>query len=327
MYESFYKLSAKPFALTPDPRFFFESSGHKRVLSYLRYGIYQGEGFIVVTGEVGTGKTTLIQTLLGQLSNHKDFVIAHMVTPQLDPSELVLAVAEAFGVECQAATKPQALKKLETFLLHKAYEGKRALLIVDEAQNIPVATLEELRMLSNYNVGTRPLLQSCLLGQEEFRQTLGAKELEQLRQRVVASHHLGPMSPEETRSYIEYRLQRVGWAQDPEFVPETFEAIYEQTQGVPRRINRLCDRILLYGYIEELHCITPQVVGSVSAELKDELGEGSQRLQAFRPGSDAPTDARVEELERRVAAMEKLLDCHALMRAWLAGQIEWSGRS
>lgn len=306
MYETFYKLDAKPFQLNPDPRFFFGSSGHKRVLAYLRYGIAQGEGFVVVTGEVGAGKTTLIRTLLQELSQDRKLVIGQLVTTQLDPDQLLSMVAGAFGVENEGLTKAALIRRLEAFLIRQAHSGKRVLLIVDEAQNIPLKSLEEMRMLSNLQVGTRSLLQSVLLGQAEFRDLLRSQDTEQLRQRIIASHHLGPLNMEETQGYIEHRLSQVGWQGDPAFTPEAYAGIYDFTGGLPRRINTLCDRVLLYGYLEELHQIDGEVVRRVTEELDQEFPyiEPGEAGAAAVSGEGLSTLA---DLERRVALLEESL--------------------
>ena len=306
MYETFYKLEAKPFQLNPDPRFFFGSSGHKRVLAYLRYGIAQGEGFVVVTGEVGAGKTTLIRTLLQELSQDRKLVIGQLVTTQLDPDQLLSMVAGAFGVEHEGLTKAVLIRRLEAFLIRQAHSGKRVLLIVDEAQNIPLKSLEEMRMLSNLQVGTRSLLQSVLLGQAEFRDLLRSHDSEQLRQRIIASHHLGPLNMEETQGYIEHRLSQVGWREDPVFTTEAYAGIYDFTGGLPRRINTLCDRVLLYGYLEELHQIDGDVVHRVTEELDQEFPyiEPGDASAAAMPAEGLSS---LQDLERRVAALEDAL--------------------
>lgn len=270
MYEPFYNLKAKPFALSPDPSFFFGSKEHNRVLAYLRYGINQGEGFIVVTGDVGTGKTTLVGTLLSEIAENPDIIAAQLVTTQLDPDDLLRMVASAFQIPNEKLSKATLLGNIETFLKQRAREGRRVVLIVDEAQNLQPHSLEELRMLSNFQVGNRSLLQSFLLGQAEFRETMRSGNLEQFRQRIIASYHLGPMSPEETRGYIEHRLKVVAWRDDPSFTREAYEMIYDFTEGVPRRINTLCDRIMLYSFTEESHEITGETVNNVKNELQEE---------------------------------------------------------
>jgi len=269
MYESFYKLSGKPFQLSPDPRFFFGSRGHKRAMSYLRYGLSQGEGFIVITGGVGTGKTTLVRALFEDLSK-ENVVAAQLVTTHLEAEDTLRMVAASFGLAHEGAAKAAVLKNLEIFLLARAREGKRILLVVDEAQNLPQESLEELRQLANFQVAGKALLQSFLLGQEEFRATLQADGLEQVRQRVIAAYHLEPLDADETRKYIEHRLRFVGWNEDPKLDDSAFKDIFEFTKGVPRKINTFCDRLMLFGYLEELHELSSAQVREVGAELGEE---------------------------------------------------------
>jgi general secretion pathway protein A len=270
MYEAFYGLKARPFQLNPDPSYFYSSKGHSRAMSYLEYGVHQGEGFIVITGEIGAGKTTLVRNLFRKLEN-LNLVAAQLVSTQLDADDMLQMVAAAFGVDEPNATKATLLKKLEAFLLSVHRQGKRALLVVDEAQNLTPAAVEELRMLSNFQAGERSLLQSFLLGQPEFRYTLQSEGMQQLRQRVMAAYHLGPMDSSETRAYIEHRLKTADWKNDPTFSAEAFAAVFEFTGGIPRKINMLCDRLLLMGYLEELHQIDAGAVAEVVDELKREF--------------------------------------------------------
>ena len=271
MYESFYKFSSRPFQLSPDPRFFYASKGHKRALAYLRYGIKQGEGFIIVTGDVGTGKSMLIGALFQSLAR-ENVVAAQVVTTQMQADDLLRFVAAAFGLAFQRVSKAALLKNLETFFRSCVQEGKRVLLVVDEAQNLPKRSIEELRMLSNFQMAGRALLQSFLLGQKEFRSTMRSQGFEQLRQRVIAAYHLRPLDADETHGYIIHRLHRAGWKGDPAFSDEVFDGIYQFTAGVPRRINTLCDRLLLYGSIEELHSIDSKALGIVAQDIIEEHG-------------------------------------------------------
>ncbi len=271
MYESYFNLTENPFKLAPDPNYYFGSRGHNRVLAYLQYGVQQGDGFVVVTGDIGTGKTTLVKTLLLEVEKQKDIIAAQINTTQLDPENLLGMILESFGISSNKASKPTMLKKLETFLKTKNREGKRVLLILDEAQNLPVSSLEELRMLSNYQIGQNQLFQSFLVGQCEFRDVLKNDNLEQLRQRVIASYHLGPLNSEETKAYIEYRLGLAGWKNDPKFNKSAIDSIYHFSRGIPRRINLLCNRILLYSCMSELHTITDKMVKTVTRELDEEV--------------------------------------------------------
>lgn len=309
MYESFYGLSAKPFQLSPDPRFFYGSKGHKRAAAYLDYGLSLGEGFIVITGEVGAGKTTLVRSMLKKLES-ENVVAAQLVSTQLDADDTLRMVGASFGLECEGISKSSLLKKIEGFLQAAQRQGKRALLLVDEAQNLTPRAVEELRMLSNFQSGDKPLLQSFLLGQPEFRKTLQSEDMQQLRQRVIASYHLGPMEAPETRAYIEHRLKTAGWLGDPSFDDDAFDAIFTFTGGIPRRINTLCDRLLLFGFLEEKHQLTGHDVLEVISDLQLEVAginePQSAPKQAGRESASAVSaPADIARLELKVEQVEK----------------------
>jgi general secretion pathway protein A len=269
VYESFYGLSDKPFQLNPDPSFYYGSKEHRRAMAYLDYGLHKNEGFIVVTGEVGAGKTTVVRNLLNKLDAEK-VVAAQVVTTQLNADDTLRMVAASFGLRVTNMSKSEMLLSIEAFLLKLSLQGKRGLLIVDEAQNLTPQAIEELRMLSNYQLETHALLQSFLVGQPEFRRMLESPEMLQLRQRVIAGCHIGPLDRDETRGYIEHRLSHVGWKNDPQFEPEAYETIFEATDGIPRRINTVCDRLLLSGYLAGKHVITPEEVKEAAREILDE---------------------------------------------------------
>ncbi len=308
MYESFYNLTAMPFQLTPDSRFFFGSKGHSRAIAHLNYGLAQGEGFIVITGEVGAGKTTLVEWLRTQM-DPAAFTIARVSTTQVSENDLFRLAMAGFGLQEQGAGKAGLLARFEEMLRSHQAAGRRCLLVVDEAQNLSIPALEELRMLSNITVDGRTSLQTILLGQPQFRRLLASPNLDQLRQRVLTSYHLGPLSAEETRSYIEHRLTAVGWAGDPRWSSDAFAAVYDRTGGIPRRINRLCSRVLLYGVLEQTHDITDAVVEATAQELSQDL-EGTEGPPSAS-GSDTPhaqtamtTDFAASALTERVAALE-----------------------
>jgi general secretion pathway protein A len=270
MYAKFYNFRQLPFQLTPDPFFFYESAEHRKAMAHLTYGLHNGEGFIVITGEIGAGKTTLVDSLLSQIDSTR-FVAAKIVTSQLGGDDLLRMVSSAFGLEHTGASKASVLNHLQQFIVHQFGAGRRPLLIVDEAQNLSADALEELRMLSNIVVGAAPALQSFLLGQPQLRQVLGSPSLEQLRQRIAAAYHLGPLNAADTQAYIEHRLRRAGWSNDPEFSNDCFPAIYAHTSGVPRRINNLCSRVLLLGMLEDSHKISASTVEEVASDLDAEL--------------------------------------------------------
>ena len=271
MYESHFGLTGSPFRLVPDPSFYFDSRTHANALAYLKFGVFQAEGFIVVTGEVGAGKTTLVRTLLGELSDD-EVVAAHVVTTRLDPEDLLRSTLVAFGIAPSGPSKAHLLSTLEGFLTAVAANCKRALLVVDEAQNLSHAAIEELRMLSNFQIGNRPLLQSFLVGQPELRKLVQDPTLEQFRQRIIASCHLGPLAPSETRAYVEHRLTQAGWNGRPHFTDDSFERIHRHSGGIPRRINLLCNRLLLSACLQKSEEIAREDVNQTAADLSAELG-------------------------------------------------------
>jgi len=250
MYESFYGLTSKPFQLSPDPNFYFGSKQHRRAKAYLDYGVLRNDGFIVITGEIGAGKTTLLRGLLDSL-NRSNVVIGNLVTTQLDADDTLRMVGSAFGVRVKDLPKSELLMTLEAFLVSQTAQGKRCLLIVDEAQNLTARAVEELRMLSNFQFNNQSLLQTFLVGQPEFRGILQSSEMEQFRQRVAATCHIGPLDEDETRAYIEHRLKCAGANGKPSFEDKAFAAVHKASGGIPRRINTLCDRLLLLGFMAE----------------------------------------------------------------------------
>lgn len=291
MFDDFYGLEARPFQLTPDPTFYFESVTHRKALSYLGYGLAQGEGFVAITGEVGSGKSTLVAYLMATIDPGR-MTAANVVTSALDGEEIIHVVARAFGLSVDGRDKASALGAIEAFLHDEARAGRRTLLIVDEAQNLSIRALEELRMLSNFQLGSHPLLQTLLLGQPEFRTTLMESDrLEQLRQRVIATHHLTAMQPKEVQAYIEHRLSCVGWKGNPSFDQKVFSGIYEATGGIPRKINQVANRLLLLGSVDQRTRIDSVMLTQVLDEMKDDgtIGHGhgydQEQSEASEPGA------------------------------------------
>ncbi len=314
MYEMFYGFDAKPFQLKPDPSFFFGSKGHKRAMAYLEYGLSQEEGFIIITGEVGAGKTTLMRNLFSKLKS-EEIVAAQIVNTHLDADEILRIVAAAFGLPYINMTKATLLLELEEFLRQCDQQGKRALLVVDEAQNLSAQTVEELRMLSNFQTEDKSLLQTFLLGQPEFRKTLLGSNMQQLRQRVIATYHLGPMDALETKEYIEHRLNTVGWKNDPVINEDAFAVIHEYTSGIPRKINLLCDRMLIMGCLEELHHFTSVEVNEVIDDFQQEFDLSTVDIANDEIGKSAgvPVNGKMigdhnldlENMDYRLEKMEK----------------------
>ena len=301
MYDDHYGLSGRPFALTPDPKFWFDTATHRKAMAYLGYGLSQGEGFIVITGDVGAGKTTLVGHLMATIDRERLHVIK-LVSSQVDGDDLLRIVATGLGVETAGLMKAQLLVAVERGLHAVARSGRRTLLIVDEAQALHTGALEELRMLSNFQAGGHALLQIFLLGQPEFRAALhGSDRLEQLRQRVIAMHHLDPMGAEEVEPYVLHRMSLVGWNGRPKFTPDAFAALYRGSDGVPRRLNQLAGRVLLFGAIEQIDVIDAKVVDAVIADITGDMP--APTTPAPRPAVAAPAPAPEPEI---VAAPEPI---------------------
>ena len=277
MYEAFYGLTNKPFQLNPDPSFYFGSKQHKRAAAYLEYGMHQNEGFIVITGEVGAGKTTIVRGMLDGLDQDK-VVAAHLVSTQLDADDTLRLVGAAFGLRTKDISKADILMALEAFLISATGKGKRCLLIVDEAQNLTARAVEELRMLSNFQYGNHALLQSFLIGQPEFRQILQSPHMMQFRQRVIAACHIGPLDVDETRAYIEHRLKCAGSNGEPIINPDAHEAIFKASSGIPRRINSVCDRLMLFGFLSDKKNFDEKDVDEVAREIFEETMGGTTQV-------------------------------------------------
>lgn len=269
MYEAFYGLSNKPFQLNPDPSFYFGSKQHRRAKAYLDYGVSRNEGFIVITGEIGAGKTTLLRALIDGLHG-SNVIVGHLVTTQLGAEDTLRMVGAAFGFRVKDVPKSELLITLEAFLISQTSKGKRCLLIVDEAQNLTPRAVEELRMLSNFQFGNQALMQSFLVGQPEFREILQRPEMEQFRQRVAATCHIGPLDAEETQHYIEHRLKCAGSTGKPSFEADAFTAIHQASGGIPRRINSVCDRLLLLGFLAGKSHLAKADVDEVMRDIAQE---------------------------------------------------------
>jgi general secretion pathway protein A len=307
MYTEFYGLSHRPFQLTPDSRFFFESSVHRQAMAYLTYGLHHAEGFVVITGEVGAGKTTLVENLLSTISD-SNFVVAKIVTSQLAGDDLLHMVAAGFGIGREDLGKGSLLKRIEKFVVAQHQSRRRPLLIVDEAQNLSLSALEELRMLSNITSENSMALQSFLLGQPQFRTVLANPELDQLRQRITAAYHLGPLNEAETKSYIEHRLRLADWKGDPSLAEGSFSVIHSFSGGVPRRINNLCSRLLLYGFLEGLHTLDDISVEKVGADMNRELAvvTAEPRVAAAPSGKELTS----ADIAKRLDTLERSVDKH-----------------
>lgn len=318
MYDEHYGLSGRPFQLTPDPAFWFDTATHRKAMAYLGYGLSQAEGFVVITGDPGAGKTTLVGHLISKIDPTRLHVVK-IVTTQVEAQDLLHLVAEGLGAETRGMAKAQVLSAVERGLHAVARTGKRTLLIVDEAQALPMQSVEELRMLSNFQAGGHALLQIFLLGQPEFRDRLADPSLEQLRQRVIAMHHLEPMGEAELGPYIAHRLSIVGWTGRPDFTDGALSAIYGATGGSPRKVNQLAGRVMLFGAIEQIEQFTAEDVEAVVADMCDDapvaatpsapepLAATASLVSATEPApaSTAATDALTARIARLEARLEE----------------------
>ncbi|MDB5737030.1 MAG: ral secretion pathway protein [Sphingomonas bacterium] len=344
MYDSHYGFSDRPFQLTPDPRFWFESGTHRTAMAYLGYGLAQGEGFIVITGDVGAGKTTLVGHLMASIDRQRLNVV-RLVSTQVEGEDMLRLAAQGLGLGTEGLAKAQILDRIERTLRLHANEGRRTLLVVDEAQNLSLSALEELRMLSNFQNGGQALLQIFLLGQPEFRDRFQKSDrLEQLRQRVIATHHLTPMESEEVKPYILHRLDLVGWQGSPAFAEDSWEALFKHSGGLPRRLNMLAGRVLLHGSVEGLERIDGATIDLVAADMAEER-EGAETV-AEAPAVPTQTPRRrstdgappaepavriVRELDPemldRITSLEERLDeQEAAIRRVLTLLIDWVER-
>ncbi len=315
MYDRYYEFSAPPFQLTPDSRFYYDSRAHSRANAHLTFGLAQGEGFIVVTGEVGAGKTTLLERLLGQL-DPDTYVVARINTTQVCGDDLFRLAMAGFGLDAPRDSKSSLLLRFGDLLRDHSMSGRRSLLIVDEVQNLTPTALEELRMLSNLTpregAAGRASLQTLLVGQPQFRRMLASPDLDQLRQRVLASYHLGPLTPEETRGYILHRLGTAGWRGTPAWQEPAFEVVHAHTAGIPRRINRLCSRVLLLGALERSGEITAQMVQATAEELAEDLeggataGADSGMPMPAHVNGTAALSHRLDVVEAKLARRERM---------------------
>jgi general secretion pathway protein A len=269
MYEVFYKLKAEPFRLSPDHRFCFEHKSYVKARAYMVYAFRRAEGFVMITGRPGTGKTTLIGELVESLPRDEVFT-AKLVCTQLRADDLLKTVGYSFGVGSARIDKAELLHRLAVLFQRWHREGRRALLIVDEAQDITPSAMEELRLLTNIQIGGQPLLQIFLVGQPQLRDLILSPDMEQVHQRIVAASHIEGLQAEETEAYVIHRLQVVGWQGDPAINRAIFPLVHKFSEGIPRRINLICSRLFLLGSVESRHAIDLEDVRIVISELQAE---------------------------------------------------------
>jgi putative secretion ATPase (PEP-CTERM system associated) len=332
MYERYFHLRERPFALSPDPDYLYPSRVHQEALSYLRYGIEGHAGFVVITGEIGSGKTTMLQSLLGRLD--RNTTVARLVNTMLDARELLEAIVLDFGIDPTGLSKPVLLHRLGHFLVQQRQANRLTLLVIDEAQNLTLPALEEIRMLSNLETEKSKLIQIILIGQPELREKLAMPQLEQLRQRITVSYHLQPLDAGETQNYINHRLRRAAIGAPVEFPRAVTDVIHSRSRGVPRIINVIADATLLFAYGVDRRDIDVGIAREALEEL-DATGvlasyhaEGGHPEAAppLSPGQEPPTaaaqvDARVlEDTRRREEALKSREQQIALREQAIAAQ-------
>ena len=267
--EAFYHLTATPFRLTPDPKFCFSHPGYAEARAYLQYAFELGEGFIILTGRPGAGKTTLIESFLKELEA-SNVATARIVPANLETTDLLRSVAFVYDIQAEGLDKATLLRCIAQYFSTLMHRGRRVLLVIDEAQGLSHSALEELRLLADLQEGARPLLQIFLVGQEKVRGLMREPDMEQLRQRVIGTCRLGPMGLAETKNYVRHRLCRAGWTGDPELTGAAILAIFQYSGGVPRHINKMCTRLLLYGFLQSQHILDKDDVVAVALELDEE---------------------------------------------------------
>jgi general secretion pathway protein A len=266
MYTKYYGLQEKPFEISPDPKFLYLSENHKEALAHLIYAVTEGSGFTVITGEVGTGKTTLAQTLLSRLDGNVQ--TAYLFNPTLKTDDFIQYILKDLGVRLYGRTKGDYLHKLHQYLLNAYQANVKVILIIDEAQTLNPRLLEEVRLLTNLETSKKKLLQVILLGQPEFNRILDDPRFRQLNQRVSLRYHIQPLNKKETEEYIENRLRRAGASNPYFFSPRALKKIYRYSKGIPRLINTLCDHALLIGYTNDQKEIGPSVIREAKRDLK-----------------------------------------------------------
>jgi len=299
MYEKFYNFTEKPFNTTPDSKFFFPSAKHAEALNSLIYAINERKGFVVITGEIGSGKTTVCRTLLNKLDVNTR--IATIINTHLTPKDLIAAILDEFNVECSSGNKQKLLRSLNEYLIQQLAADMNVVLIIDEAQNLTPAALEEVRMLSNLETEKEKLIQIILLGQPQLRQKLDSPKLEQFRQRIAVYYHLNALNREETQAYIIHRLSLVSSNGNGNmFTPEAIDLVFEHSRGIPRLINLACDSALLSGYVYGSPVINSKIMQDVIKE-RDFI----HRLEVCTDNIEDLTTLSLREACRRPSAPDQ----------------------
>jgi len=328
MYEKFYGLAEKPFNILPDPDYLFMSKGHENAFTHLEYAIMENKGFVVVTGEVGSGKTTLINYLISKIQQEVQIGLINQT--YVTPTQFIKMVCQDFELSIVGMDKAEMVDQLHDFLLKQFENRERVILIIDEAQNLTPKTMEELRMLSNLEAEKHHLIQMILVGQPELKLKFQRKDLVQFSQRVTVNCHLNGLSQKEVHQYIRYRL-KVGGGNNMElFKKDAVESIYKYSSGIPRLINVLCDSALVYGYADEMKYIGKEVIENVLKERKEGglfTDIRQHDILPFNPDELGPTEGRIQneqilEIFRRLNLLENRVDSFDQRLIWLTKQKE-----
>ena len=303
MYTDFFGLSAKPFELLPNPKFLYLSKGHRKALSYLQYGVQEHAGFTLLTGEVGSGKTTLVRDIINKISG--DITLSMIFNTKVDGRQLIAMINADFGLVTEGKEKVDLIADLNDFLLEECSSNRQPIIIIDEAQNLTADALEEIRLLSNLEADNFKMVQIILVGQPELKQIIAQPSLRQLRQRISISCHLNPLNREESEEYIYHRLATVGSRDCVTFMDGVIDEIFRFSDGVPRLINLICDFLLLSAFVEETHNIDMPLVADAVSELSFEIPEQKNydvlpSNSIIKPSNNIPTNvedrlARIEE--------------------------------
>ncbi len=319
MYNEFYGFTSKPFSIVPNPDCLYMTSKHQLALTYLQYGISENLGFILLTGDIGTGKTTLIRHILRQIDT--DMEVAVLFNTQISGNQLIEMILGEFELHPESGNKSKNLDILNEFLIDRYAQGRKVIIVIDEAQNLSKEVLEEVRMLSNLQSESHMLLQIMLVGQPELKAKIKSPELAQLTQRIAVNYHLGPLSREETEKYIAFRLEKAGG--NPElFTPESVNMIHEYSAGVPRSINLLCDAALVYGFADELTRIGTTIIDQVVAD-KGGIGFAACRDDTENNHEDDIEKTSEEDIwPSRISALERQVDKLSLQIQWQIRELE-----
>lgn len=287
MYKTFYNLKANPFDITPDPSFLFPTKRHNEALAGLYYGVRWRKGFVVLTGQVGTGKTLLLRCLLQLLKQSKDVAYAYLFNSRLSPTEFLQYIVSDFGLPSAGKNKGELLFELCNFVVNRGLNKQTTVLIVDEAHHLSTETLEEVRLLTNLETAQHKLLQIVLVGQPELDDKLDSVKMTQLKQRIAIRSHLEPLTAEETKGYIERRLQSAGANSHAEmlFPAKTIATVYRHSRGIPRLINTVCENALISAYAKQLRTVSPQIIDEVADDLRLNVVTSAE-LETSRAGNE-----------------------------------------